>query len=223
MKKLVTVLVASGAALAGASCGGGGSSERVSFTGNVAGVTVAAVPAPETASVFARVLSLGEILVGRAVAQGACPSSAEDVLACAVSIDSDDLFFNCARVDPDSCTFATRIRIPGQGVGTLAFAADENGNGRPDEGEPGAFPEDGAVPFPICNGDEIVVTDADVDFTDVQPDEEFGTWTAANVEKLADGCPATPTPTAPAATATPTGTPEPTATPTPTPTDTPAL
>ncbi|MGH7820131.1 MAG: hypothetical protein ACREQ9_10175 [Candidatus Binatia bacterium] len=159
--------------------------------------------------------SLRDLFVGRAVAQGGCPAEVADVLACALSANQATSSFNCSRVDTDTCGFVESVRIPSGGIATLGFAQDENGNGEPDEDEPGAFPADDQ-PFPICNGDRIVITDVTIDFTPGQSGD--GEWTAASIEKEVDGCPAataTPTPTAgDTPTPTPTGTEEPTATPT---------
>ena len=118
---------------------------------------------------------------------GGCEAPSGDLLFC---VDE-----HCTRVD-DDCDFSRLVFVEGGGplFVTLRFVDDANEDGSTD------FDEDVSVldEISVCNGDQILVADAEVDFS--------GT-TNASVVKTVDNCGgSSPTRTRTTGTATPTRT-----------------
>jgi hypothetical protein len=199
----VLFMVALAASQAGQGCGGNGNggSSDVTFTGNVANVSPAQAMNEGSHRWLARV---GAFAVPDAVAQTTCP--VKHILACATNGTADPAV--CHSVDIGDCRFSVSVTLPADDfAGSFGFVDDQNGNGKPDQGEPIAFlfTPLGAV----CRGMVVTLTDVTIDFTS-------GFSTATSVTKNPDTCP-TPTP---GGTQTPGGTHTPGigGTPTPTPT-----
>jgi hypothetical protein len=199
-RKASAVLTAT-LALGGAYWGGCGDDDDdgAFFAGNVSSVTGGSTAAvgPSRPSVFAR---LGRPFVSIAHAQSTCEAPNGDLLFC---VDE-----RCTRVD-DDCEFSRLVFVEGGGplFVTLSFVDDANGDGSTDFDEAVSIVDE----ISICNGDQILVADAAVNFS--------GT-TTASVVKTVDNCSGTsPTRTGTVGTATPTrtgtiGTGTPTSTPT---------
>ncbi len=197
-----------GAAVSWSGCGSS-DNPRVIYQGNVQTVIGPTVKAPSAPRSFA---SLREMLFPEAIAQGSC--NAADVLVCAQSTPSGgSTITRCARVNGNTCEFATDLRLADNGdTVSIFFFDDANGNGAKDEGEAQASLSN-SLPS-SCNGDTIEISNVTIDF-------DAGTALAESVGKSVNACAATPTPTPTgAATSTPTATGVP-STPTPTSTATP--
>ena len=187
-RKASAVLTAT-LALGGAYWGGCGDDDDdgAFFAGNVSSVTGGSTAAvvPSRPGFFA---FLGRPLVSIAYAQTTCEAPSGDLLFC---VDE-----HCTRVD-DDCEFSRLVFVEGGGplVVSLRFVDDANGDGSTDFDEAVSIVD----AISICNGDQILVADAAVDFA--------GT-TTATVVKTVDNCDgSSPTRTGTIGTATPTRTP----------------
>jgi len=201
---IVVVIGVMGAAVYWTGCGD--DEKQTRFSGNVSSVqptTVAARSARDGGFAF----HLPQI-PARAFAQGTCvaPGAGATLLFCVKT----STFEVCEPVNHADCTFTLitgleQERLPVQ----LRFIDDANDNGSPDSGEAVSTVAQSLV---YCNGDQVSIADAAVDFT-------TGV-TIATVSKTVDRCTGAPTAT-PVGSTTPTRTGTP-GTPTPTTTGTPA-
>jgi hypothetical protein len=212
---IVAVIGVMGAAVYWTGCGD--DEKQTRFSGNVSSVqptTVAARSAGDAGFAF----HLPQI-PARAFAQGTCvaPGAGAALLFCVKT----STFEVCEPVNQTDCTFTLITGLENDRLPLLLrFIDDTNDNGDPDSGEAASTVAQSLL---YCNGDQVSITDAVVNFTTGA--------TTATVSKTVDRCTTAPTAT-PSGSRTPTrtgtpGTPTPTrtgtpATPTPTRTGTPA-
>jgi hypothetical protein len=155
--------------------------------GEVSSVTFAAADGGELETRHARRSAAGwldALGASSAFAQGGCAAASGAVLACTRM--TGDSGARCARVDHDHCGFFKRVRIPSGENATIEFVDDRNDNGSADEPEPIAIPA-APLPFPICNGDRILLRSVSIDFTPRESGR--GEWTAEAFVKQVDACP----------------------------------
>jgi len=199
---LVAALALFGAAAYWTGCGSNDNGDTTRFSGDVASVLA------ERESVHRSFALHMPAIPAAAYAACAAPGADATLLFCVKTTS----FQVCVPVGGD-CTFDlnTGLEQDRQAV-TLQFVDDTNSNGSPDTSEPVSTV---AQSLTYCNGDQVTITGANVNFT--------SGVTTATVRKTTDRCTnaATSTPTrSGSATPTRTGTP-PTATPTRTPTTNP--
>ena len=197
---LVAALALFGAAAYWTGCGSNDSGDTTRFSGDVSSVLA------QRESVHRSFALHMPAIPAAAYAACAAPGADATLLFCVKTTS----FQVCVPVGGD-CTFDlnTGLEQERQAV-TLQFVDDTNSNGSPDTGEAVSTVQQSLT---YCNGDQVTITGANVNFT--------SGVTTATVRKTTDRCTnaatSTPTRTGTVATATPTrtGTP-PTATPTPT-------